>query len=185
MSQYTTVRYLNGTLTLHVHRTEILIETKVHGNASADNTSSNAARCLYAFGAPDSVRVYPGATKPLIRPTRHDPEIHGADGLGGVEGLPSVENPGVRAHLQAQGQTVRAIEGIARAIETTWRDGNGHQIVLVSSGPMTNIALFVSVYQDLLMGIGQLCSLRICRGPNMTAYEIRRDCFHGWRSWLG
>ncbi|KAI0920958.1 hypothetical protein AcV5_001296 [Taiwanofungus camphoratus] len=143
-------------LAVHCRNIQLLGISTVHGNASADNTSSNAARCLYAFGAPDSVRVYPGATKPLIRPTRHDPEIHGADGLGGVEGLPSVENPGVRAHLQAQGQTVRAIEGIARAIETTWRDGNGHQIVLVSSGPMTNIALFVSVYQDLLMGIEEI-----------------------------
>ncbi|KAI0751038.1 nucleoside hydrolase [Daedaleopsis nitida] len=125
----------------------------VHGNASAENTSNNAARCLYAFAAAEDIRVCPGAQKPLIRPERHDPEIHGLDGLGGVEGLPPVESPGVQARLAAHGTPVRALEGMAKAISATWNSGQGFKVTVVSSGPMTNIALFVSVYPDLLDGI--------------------------------
>ena len=128
---------------------------QVHGNASADNTNNNAARCLYAFAAPEHIRVCPGANKPLIRPERHDPEIHGLDGLGGVEGLPRADSEGVRARLVANGTPIRALEGMAKAISETWKNGTGNKVTIVSSGPMTNVALFVSVYPDLLDGIGK------------------------------
>ncbi len=142
----------------------------MHGNASADNTNSNAARCLYAFAAPEHIRVCPGANKPLIRPERHDPEIHGLDGLGGVEGLPPADTEGVQARLVAHGTPVRALEGMAKAISETWNNGQGNKVTMVSSGPMTNIALFVSVYPDLLEGIGSLpCVLGLF--PNISAYS--------------
>ncbi len=50
---------------------------------------------------------------------------------------------------------MRALEGMAQAISTTWNNGQGSKATVVSSGPMTNIALFVSVYPDLLDGIGE------------------------------
>lgn len=53
------------------------LPSQVHGNSDADCTQKNAARCLYAFGGSQDIGVYPGAAKPLIRPARHDPEIHG------------------------------------------------------------------------------------------------------------
>jgi inosine-uridine nucleoside N-ribohydrolase len=58
---------------------------QVHGNTSAQNTANNAARCLHAFGAPEWIHVYPGASQPLIRPPKHDPEIHGEDGLASAK----------------------------------------------------------------------------------------------------
>ncbi|GBE79883.1 Inosine/uridine-preferring nucleoside hydrolase domain-containing protein [Sparassis latifolia] len=143
-------------LAIHCPNTRLLGISTVHGNASAENTIVNAARCLYAFGAHSDVHVYPGASKPLIRPARHDPEIHGIDGLGGVEGLPSADSEGVRARLKINGRTTRAIEGIAEAVRNTWKDGQGYRVTVLSSGPMTNIALFVSVYPDLLVGIEEL-----------------------------
>jgi len=127
----------------------------VHGNSSANHTLSNAARCLVAFGAPDTVKVYPGATKPLIRPARHDPEIHGVDGLGGVENLPTADHPRVRDALSHSDGVVKAIEGIARAVRETWDSGHGTQVTLIATGPLTNIALFVSVYPELLPGIDE------------------------------
>lgn len=114
----------------------------------------NAARCLHAFGAPASVKVYPGATQPLIRSARYDPEIHGVGGLGGVEGLPSADDEGVRARLPAEAATVRALEGMAVAIRETWNNGVGSKVTLVSSGPMTNVALFSCVYPELIIAIG-------------------------------
>lgn len=99
------------------------------------------------------MRVYPGAAKPLLLPAKHDPEIHGADGLGGVEGLPDAQSPEVLSWFSTSepGAPVRALEGMAKAIENSWK--LGEKVTVVSSGPMTNIALFVSVYPDLLEAV--------------------------------
>lgn len=119
-----------------------------------ENTNNNAARCLYAFAAAEHIRVCPGASKPLLRPERHDPEIHGIDGLGGVEGLPPANSPEVRARLIANGESIRALEGMAKAVHMKWKGGIGRKLTIVSTGPMTNLALFVSVYPELVECIG-------------------------------
>jgi uridine nucleosidase len=148
----------------------------------------NAARCLHAFGAsscyPD-VRIYPGASKPLLRPAKHDPEIHGIDGLGGVEGLPDPESADVVRWFakDADGEYIRALEGLARAVKQTWNRGDGHKTTIISSGPMTNIALFVAVYPDLLDAVDEfVCAFGDFSNPNalMTLFFS-----HGrWRwSW--
>ena len=115
----------------------------------------NAARCLHAFGAPAHIRVYPGSNEPLLLPVRHDPEIHGVDGLGGVEGLPKYDSPEVLARFATEedGSRIRALEGMSKSIKETWKNGAGHQVTVISTGPMTNIANFVSVYQDLLPAV--------------------------------
>jgi uridine nucleosidase len=64
---------------LHSPNIVLLGVSTVHGNTDAENTRKNAARCLHAFGAPPNIQVHPGATKPLLRPARTDPEIHGID----------------------------------------------------------------------------------------------------------
>ena len=115
----------------------------------------NAAKCLEAFGASDEVKVFSGAPKPLIRPARHDPQIHGKDGLAGVENLPSSDDPRVLKRLEHPDGPTKAIEAIANAVRNKWREGQGQQVVILSSGPMTNIALFVSVYPELLGGVGK------------------------------
>ncbi|KAJ6538460.1 Inosine/uridine-preferring nucleoside hydrolase domain-containing protein [Mycena vulgaris] len=142
-------------LAIHCQNITLLGVSTTHGNASSDWTLKNAARCLHAFGAasryPD-IRVYPGATKPLLRPAKHDPEIHGADGLGGVEGLPHPDSPEVERWFakDADGAHVRALDGMASAVKRTWNSSKGHKVTIISSGPMTNIALFVAVYPELL-----------------------------------
>lgn len=126
----------------------------MHGNTSSNHTYTNALRCLYAFGAPEDVHVYPGAATPLLRTAKHDPEIHGADGLGGVEGLPDHEYQGLLVRCEKLPLNIRATEAIARAVQAAWR--GGRKTVIISSGPMTNIALFVSVYPDLLAGVEEI-----------------------------
>lgn len=130
-------------------------DIQTHGNASSEWTAINAARCLLAFGGAPHVRVYPGADEPLLLPAKHDPEIHGVDGLGGVEGLPASDDPRVLALFATHedGSRVRALEGMARVIKETWNKGKGHQVVVISTGPMTNIAHFASVYADLLLAV--------------------------------
>ncbi|KAF8897781.1 uridine nucleosidase [Infundibulicybe gibba] len=142
-------------LAIHCNNLQLLGVSTTHGNASSEHTANNAARCLHAFGAPPHVRVYPGAPKPLLRPAKHDPEIHGPDGLGGVEGLPHAQSPDVLARFATHpdGSAVKAIDGMATSIKNTWNMGNGSKTTVVSTGPMTNIAIFVSVYPDLLDAI--------------------------------
>ncbi|KAI0775361.1 Inosine/uridine-preferring nucleoside hydrolase domain-containing protein [Irpex lacteus] len=144
-------------LSLYSSNIKLLGVSTSHGNAGATNTMNNAARCLHAFGASEDVKIFPGAPKPLIRHLRHDPEIHGADGLGGVEGLPSIAHPEVAARIQNGGQKPsHAIHGLAEAIRNTWKDGEGHHVTVVATGPLTNIALFVSVYPDLVNGVDEI-----------------------------
>ncbi|TNY19575.1 uridine nucleosidase [Rhodotorula diobovata] len=121
----------------------------VYGNAALHNTSRNAARCLIAFGSPEqakSIPVYAGAEKPLIKLVRHDDEIHGEDGLGGVEGLPAADDPAVVAKLdETKGKpAVLAIADAARSLP------DGERLTLVATGSMTNAALFVSMFPDLV-----------------------------------
>ncbi|KAN0132529.1 nucleoside hydrolase [Lactarius tabidus] len=139
-------------LAIHCPNIHLLGVSTVHGNTTVENTKNNASRCLYAFAAPETVKVYCGAAQPLLRPARHDPEIHGPDGLGGVEGLPSAESASVRERIESG----PAIEAIASAIRQTWKDGAGSKVTLVASGPLTNIALLVSVYTDLFEAIDQI-----------------------------
>jgi uridine nucleosidase len=91
----------------------------------------------------------------LLLPAKHDPEIHGVDGLGGVQGLPDTQDPRVLAFFATHedGSRVRALEGMAKVINETWKNGAGQQVTVVSTGPMTNIALFVNAYSDLLTAV--------------------------------
>jgi uridine nucleosidase len=41
------------------------------------------------------------------------------------------------------------------AIRNTWQHGAGSQVTVISTGPMTNIALFVSIHPELLPGVEQ------------------------------
>lgn len=91
----------------------------------------------------------------MLRPARADPEIHGPDGLGGVEGLPSYIHPSVNARMKESGN-ITAIEAMAAALRQTWSDGQGQRTTLVTTGPQTNLALFLSVYPDLRPAIEEI-----------------------------
>ncbi|KAG6910122.1 hypothetical protein DXG01_012881 [Tephrocybe rancida] len=142
-------------LALHCQNIQLLGVSTVHGNAPSDCTAINAARCLVAFGSKRDVKVYRGADKPLIVPTKHDPEIHGPDGLGGAAGLPDATDPTLRSWFATddEGEYITALEGMARSIKKAWNKGAGKQVTVVSCGPMTNIALFIAAYPDLLPAV--------------------------------
>ena len=100
--------------------------------------------------------MYSGAVAPLLRPVRHDAEIHGHGGLRGVEGLPRADSDSVRARIASDNSNRPAIEAIAAAISQTWDAGAGAKVTVVATGPLTNIALFVSVYPHLLDAIERI-----------------------------
>lgn len=156
-------------MALHLPEIDLLGISTVHGNASLFNTSrslhcspshshlianpffsaGNAARCLLVFGSPEQAKripVYAGAEKPLLRYVRHDSEIHGEDGLGGVEGLPPSDSPSVLSKLdETKGRNaVVALADAARSLP------DGQQLTIVATGSFTNVALFVSLYPELV-----------------------------------
>lgn len=42
---------------------------------------------------------------------------------------------------------------MAEHIKQTWNRGAGNKVVVVSTGPMTNVALFVAAHSDLLEAV--------------------------------
>ncbi|KAJ4479215.1 uridine nucleosidase [Lentinula aciculospora] len=145
-------------LALNLPNIHLLGISTTHGNASSYHTALNAARCVLAFGGAQlGIQVYPGASQPLLLPAKHDPEIHGPDGLGGVEGLPSADNLAVLAMIarDEEGGIIRALDGMSQHVKQIWKKGAGNKVTVVSCGPMTNLALFVSVYPELVDAIEQ------------------------------
>jgi len=92
-----------------------------------------------------------GAAKPLIRHVRHDPEIHGVDGLGGVRGLPDANSNIVKSIVSP----IKAIDGMAASMKFVM-DKLREKVSIVSCGPMTNLALFISVYPELLYCVEEI-----------------------------
>lgn len=94
---------------------ELLGVSTVHGNASIEDTTANAARSLVAFNAPESVHVHPGRACGILRSTAtYASSVHGTDGLGGVRGLPDASDPRVQQRV-LDATTHSAVEGIRTA----------------------------------------------------------------------
>ncbi|KIJ69777.1 hypothetical protein HYDPIDRAFT_120806 [Hydnomerulius pinastri MD-312] len=144
-------------MAIYLDNIDLLGVSTVHGNSSAYWTGINAARCLHVFAAPDNLKVYPGAVKPLTRKAKYAPGIHGEDGLGGVIGLPLPDSPEVQARFarREDGIPIPALQGMVTAIKETWKNGAGRKVSVVSCGPLTNIALFISAYPELLDAVDQ------------------------------
>lgn len=72
---------------------------------------------------------------------------------------------------KAEGDPIHAIEGMASAIRRLWDDGKGPQVTIVSTGPMTNVALFVSVFPELLQAIGAFRPISLLQIPGSLTYS--------------
>ncbi len=104
---------------------EILGITVVAGNVALDKTERNA-RLLCELAGRTDLPVYAGCAAPLKFPLATAEEVHGREGLEGVE----IHNPDMA--LQKQ----HAVDFI---IETLLAADDG-SITLVPTGPLTNIA---------------------------------------------
>jgi purine nucleosidase len=100
--------------------------TIVAGNVGLRQATRNA---LYTAELCDAnVPVYPGAERPLLRPYQDATWFHGRDGLGDHD-YPAAKR---------SAEKLRAVDAIIQVIEST------PGILLVTLGPLTNLALAVS-----------------------------------------
>ncbi|MDO5016643.1 MAG: nucleoside hydrolase [Eubacteriales bacterium] len=113
---------------------EILGVSSVSGNVPLDLTTTNLARLLTFMGVED-IFFAAGAASPLEREGYFAIEVHGPDGLGGVEVPPAEIEPGALPAFEL-------IYFLARQ--------NPGQMELVATGPLTNIALALERHPDLV-----------------------------------
>ena len=112
---------------------DLLAVTTVAGNVPLERTTDNALRILSLIGRTD-VPVAAGAASPLDRPLHTAENIHGASGLDGPE-IPAASFEPV-----AHGAT----ELIAKAVRES-----PEPVVLVPTGPLTNVASFLREHPEL------------------------------------
>ncbi|MCD6253284.1 MAG: nucleoside hydrolase [Thermotogae bacterium] len=112
---------------------ELLGITTVAGNSYLENTTMNALKVVEMAGL--DVDVYAGCARPLLRDQIVAPEIHGSTGLEGAK-LPTPKRQAEEKH---------AVDFIAEMVKAY-----PGEINLVATGPLTNIALFIIRYPDLV-----------------------------------
>ncbi|KAI8322199.1 inosine-uridine preferring nucleoside hydrolase family protein [Martensiomyces pterosporus] len=137
---------------------ELLGISSVSGNASVDNTTANTLRILKAAGI-DDVKVYKGAAKPLVKPAKYASDIHGPTGLDGTILLP---DPDYDRYFV---NDVNAVNAMHKAIM-----GSEQPVTVAAVGPLTNVALLVSTYPEVVPRIRTLAIMGGAIGiGNVTA----------------
>ncbi len=111
-------------LAAHHPDIELLAITTVAGNQSVDKTTTNALK-VCSLADIRNVPVAKGMDRPLVRPTQHDPNIHGESGMDG----PNIPEPDIEPVAQ------HAVDLLIERLMNS--DGD---ITLVPTGPLTNIA---------------------------------------------
>ena len=103
--------------------------TTVAGNQTLEKCTANAIRVLEYVGR-DEIPVAAGADRPLVREPHVAANVHGETGLDGPD-LPPPRRRPVDRH---------AVDFLAERIEPG--------VVLVPTGPLTNVALLLARYPD-------------------------------------
>src|SRR5688500_15322460 len=133
---------------------ELIGATCVMGNISVEQATENTLAVLEAAGRGD-VEVAQGAARPLGRDHVPFPIVHGERGLGRAAPPPPAAAPSTRS-------AVELIVGSARE-----RPG---EVLLIATGPLTNVALALREEPDLpqLLGEFALMGGAFDRGGNVT-----------------
>ena len=121
---------------------EVLGITTVAGNVGLDHVVDNVLRLL-TFTGRQRVPVYRGASRPLVAAVKGAEDIHGANGFG------NVIIPEARARERAE-RAPQALHALAQA-----HPG----LTLLTLGPLTNVAMALSLYPDLPRFIGEIVAM--------------------------
>ena len=132
---------------------EVKLITTCAGNLPSEKITLNALKLLSFVGA-HHIEVARGATKPLLKELVVAEEVHGTFGLGGAELGEPVLSLSERSALEAMRDVIMHSE---------------QKVSIVAIGPLTNIALLVKSYPEVLPHIEQLSIMGgSCLGGNCT-----------------
>lgn len=113
--------------------------TSVNGNVDIGLTTANALKILDV--AEKNIPVYRGCDRPLINSPEHATYVHGVDGLGDC-GIPISKK---------QAQPEHAVHALVRLANE-----NPGELTLVAIGPLTNLAVALSIDPSLPAKFKQL-----------------------------
>lgn len=97
-----------------------------HGNVSVDQATANTMQILESIGHSD-IPIYKGAARPLVRRPLYEHAVHGKDGLSGIS---------KERYLHQKPDPGYAPERLIKMIQTY-----PHELTLIFTGPLTNLAL--------------------------------------------
>jgi purine nucleosidase len=107
---------------------ELIGATTLMGNVTVEQATENTLAVLELIGLGE-VEVAAGASRPLVRDHEPFPEVHGERGLGNAVLPPPAAAPSERSAATLLVETARARPG---------------EVLLVATGPLTNVALAVA-----------------------------------------
>ena len=119
---------------------DILGVTTVGGNTTLEKSTRNALTVLDMADRPD-IDVAAGAVAPMSRPLVVAEHVHGASGLDGPVLADPSRDP-VDAH---------AVDFLAERIGSS-----SEPVVLIPTGPLTNIALLLALHPDVMENIASI-----------------------------
>ncbi len=120
-------------LVAHAHeKIELMGITVVSGNQTLEKTGINALNICQHLNI--DVPVCLGASEPLIKPRQVCPDIHGETGLDGFDFPP----------LEKDYDPRKAVDFINDVLTHSQE-----KITIVTTGPMTNLALALKLYPDI------------------------------------
>jgi purine nucleosidase len=133
---------------------ELIAATSVMGNVTLDDATTNTLAVLQLAGL-GHVEVARGAARPLVRDHEPFPVVHGQRGLGVAELLASSRGPSTRPAAQLLVEVARERPG---------------EVLLVATGPLTNVALALGEEPALpeLLGGFAIMGGAFARGGNAT-----------------
>ncbi len=120
-------------LALASDKLDIKAVTTVCGNSGVQHTTQNALQILELAGRQD-IPVAMGAAKPMFEPLRTGANVHGESGMEGPVLPPPSTLP----------SPLRAVELMAQVVEQS-----PQPVILIATGPCTNVAAFLLAYPHL------------------------------------
>lgn len=118
---------------------DVKLITTVSGNVSVEKTTANMLKLMALFNK--NVPIAKGANRPLMKEPRDASGVHGATGMDGYE------FPSMRSELLMKEHAVEAMANVLK------KEKN---IILVTIGPLTNIALLLRLYPEVIENIDEI-----------------------------
>ncbi len=138
---------------------EVTAITTVAGNVKGPQTAENARIIRDVAGLDTDVPVCAGAPRPLLRDPVTAEDFHGSTGLGDLP-------------FPAPGQALSPVHAVNMIIDTC-RAHMENPIKLIITGPMTNVALALTMAPDIAKGIDEIVLMggADAEGGNITPFS--------------